>query len=99
MTFAAKLRANLDGRNKHFTPDKKSVTGDFSIEHYAGPVPYRCTKFLDKNRDSLSMGACRFLEFACDLIHRPPARSRLSVAGAKATDATHAVPTSHSHDS
>ena len=56
MTFAAKLRANLEGRNKHFTPDKKSVTGDFSIEHYAGPVPYRCTKFLDKNRDSLSMG-------------------------------------------
>ena len=56
MTFAAKLRANLDGRNKHFTPDKKSVTGDFSIEHYAGPVPYRCAKFLDKNRDSLSTG-------------------------------------------
>ena len=56
MTFAAKLRANLAGKNKHFDYDKKSVTGDFIIDHYAGDVQYTCTKFLDKNRDSLSMG-------------------------------------------
>jgi hypothetical protein len=66
MTFAAKLRANLAGKNKHFDFDKKSVTGDFIVDHYAGDVQYTCTKFLDKNRDSLSMG-----EHQPDAVHKP----------------------------
>ena len=56
-TFAAKLRQNLI-KNPHFGFDKKSE-GNFTVDHYAGDVIYTCTKFLDKNRDSLSMGARR----------------------------------------
>jgi len=48
-TFAAKLRQNLV-KNPHFGYDKKSPTGDFLVDHYAGDVVYNCTKFLDEVR-------------------------------------------------
>jgi hypothetical protein len=55
-TFSAKLRSNLM-KNPHFGYDKRSTGGDFLIDHFAGDVVYSCTKFLDKNRDTLSPGA------------------------------------------
>lgn len=43
-------------KNPHFGYDKRSTGGDFLIDHFAGDVVYSCTKFLDKNRDTLSPG-------------------------------------------
>ena len=54
-TFGAKLRENLHS-NGRFKFDPKKPTDDFVVEHYAGPVTYSCTKFLDKNKDTLSTG-------------------------------------------
>ena len=55
-TFGAKLRENLHS-NGRFRFDPKKPNDDFVVEHYAGPVIYSCTKFLDKNKDTLSTGA------------------------------------------
>ncbi|DBA67096.1 TPA: hypothetical protein ACH3X2_001422 [Trebouxia sp. C0005] len=52
-TFGAKLRENLHS-NGRFKYDPKKPTDDFIVEHYAGPVTYSCTRFLDKNKDTLS---------------------------------------------
>ncbi|DBA99721.1 TPA: hypothetical protein ACH3X3_012272, partial [Trebouxia sp. C0006] len=52
-TFGAKLRENLHS-NSRFRFDPKKPTDDFIVEHYAGPVTYTCTRFLDKNKDTLS---------------------------------------------
>lgn len=54
-TFGAKLRENLHS-NGRFKFDPKKPTDDFVVQHYAGPVTYSCTKFLDKNKDTLSPG-------------------------------------------
>ncbi len=54
-TFGAKLRENLHS-NSRFRFDPKKPTDDFIVEHYAGPVTYTCTRFLDKNKDTLSSG-------------------------------------------
>ena len=54
-TFGAKLRENLQS-NGRFKFDPKKPTDDFIVQHYAGPVTYSCTKFLDKNKDTLSPG-------------------------------------------
>lgn len=54
-TFGAKLRENLHS-NGRFKFDPKKPTDDFMVQHYAGPVTYSCTKFLDKNKDTLSPG-------------------------------------------
>lgn len=54
-TFGAKLRENLHS-NGRFKYDPKKPTDDFIVEHYAGPVTYSCTRFLDKNKDTLSSG-------------------------------------------
>ena len=54
-TFGAKLRENLHS-NGRFKFDPKKPTDDFIVQHYAGPVTYSCTKFLDKNKDTLSPG-------------------------------------------
>ena len=54
-TFGAKLRENLHS-NQRFKYDPKRLTDEFIVEHYAGPVTYSCTKFLDKNKDTLSTG-------------------------------------------
>ena len=54
-TFGAKLRENLHS-NGRFKFDPKKPTDDIIVQHYAGPVTYSCTKFLDKNKDTLSPG-------------------------------------------
>ncbi|CAK9054992.1 unnamed protein product, partial [Durusdinium trenchii] len=43
----------LHERNKHFAYDKLKK-GTFIIRHFAGPVTYHCTEFLEKNKDELS---------------------------------------------
>jgi myosin heavy subunit len=58
LTFANKLRATLSSKS-HFGFERRSHAAEFIIGHYAGDVTYNCNKFLDKNRDSLSMGGCR----------------------------------------
>lgn len=69
-TFGAKLRENLHS-NGRFKFDPKKPTDDFVVQHYAGPVTYSCTKFLDKNKDTLSPGklthcvACSSICFCC----------------------------------
>lgn len=52
-TFAAKMRQNLT-QNPHFGYDKRSMSTDFTVDHFAGDVVYSCNNFLDKNRDTLS---------------------------------------------
>ena len=64
-TFGAKLRENLHS-NGHFKFDPKKPTDDFIVQHYAGPVTYSCTKFLDKNKDTLSPG-----KLSCNVAHPP----------------------------
>ena len=55
-SFATKLRQR-QGSHPRFSYNPKVPTDDFTLHHYAGPVVYSCTKFLDKNKDTLSPGA------------------------------------------
>ncbi|CAF3613901.1 unnamed protein product [Rotaria sp. Silwood1] len=44
-------------KNKHFiAPSKRQVHKSlvFGVKHFAGPVPYDCLNFLEKNRDTFS---------------------------------------------
>lgn len=58
-TFAAKLQQHHAGHPRFSTPARAADAGGFTVHHYAGPVPYSASKFLDKNRDTLSKGVCR----------------------------------------
>lgn len=54
-TFATKLQQQHTG-NPRFESSAKAAGSQFSVNHYAGKVTYTTTKFLDKNRDTLSKG-------------------------------------------
>ena len=52
--FSHKLRETLSGHS-HFGVTPRAP-GDFIVLHYAGPVQYSSTGFLDKNKDTLNAG-------------------------------------------
>lgn len=52
--FSHKLRETLCGHSHFGVPPR--APGDFIVMHYAGPVQYSSTGFLDKNKDTLSAG-------------------------------------------
>ena len=52
--FSHKLKETLSGHS-HFGVTPR-VPGDFIVLHYAGPVQYSSTGFLDKNKDTLNAG-------------------------------------------
>ncbi len=94
-TFGAKLRENLHS-NGRFRFDPKKPTDDFVVEHYAGPVTYSCTKFLDKNKDTLSTGsltrpsACPFLQ-AFQATHDAATNLRQMAEAAVSRDPSHCL--------
>ena len=52
--FSHKLRETLSGQS-HFGVTPRAP-GDFIVLHYAGPVQYSSSGFLDKNKDTLNAG-------------------------------------------
>lgn len=64
-TFAAKLHQRLKDHPR-FSFNTKCPGLDFTLHHYAGPVNYCTTKFLDKNRDTLSPDLINILENSSD---------------------------------
>ncbi|PRW61206.1 myosin-1-like isoform X1 [Chlorella sorokiniana] len=60
-TFAAKLQQQ-QAAHPRFSYNTRAPGDDFTIQHYAGPVVYSCTKFLDKNRDTLSKDLVALLQ-------------------------------------
>lgn len=60
-TFLTKLNQSFS-KLPFFVQAKGSVSGTFSIQHYAGKVEYECWGFLEKNRDSLPSGAIELLQ-------------------------------------
>lgn len=64
-TFAAKLQHRLK-HHPRFSFNTKAPGIDFTLHHYAGPVNYSSSKFLDKNRDALSPDLVSILENSSD---------------------------------
>ena len=60
-TFVTKLNQSF-AKLPFFVQAKGTVSGTFSIQHYAGKVEYECWGFLEKNRDSLPSGAIELLQ-------------------------------------
>ncbi|PSC73257.1 myosin-1-like [Micractinium conductrix] len=60
-TFASKLQQQHSS-HPCFSYNTKAPGDDFTVHHYAGPVTYACTKFLDKNRDTLSRDLVALLQ-------------------------------------
>ncbi|XP_062852568.1 unconventional myosin-VIIb [Trichomycterus rosablanca] len=50
------------GKTKIYIPPKNSYDTKFGIEHFAGPVFYDSTGFLEKNRDALSQDLILLVE-------------------------------------
>ncbi|KAL5482212.1 hypothetical protein EMCRGX_G022508 [Ephydatia muelleri] len=59
LTFVTKMNQNFRQFPTYIPP--KGSSGSFTIHHYAGKVEYAARGFLEKNRDTMPMGATEVL--------------------------------------
>lgn len=77
-------------QHRHFGHDRLKK-GSFIIRHFAGPVTYQCTEFLEKNKDELSADLVQCLKdsedpFVRDLFEQLDRVFGVSGAGASAPE-------------
>mmetsp|Transcript_87150 Transcript_87150/g.130738 ORF Transcript_87150/g.130738 Transcript_87150/m.130738 type:complete len:1202 (-) Transcript_87150:185-3790(-) len=61
-SFALDIYNKCKGQSRFSASRKQSATLQFSVNHYAGPVEYTTTGFIEKNRDELPKEATELLQ-------------------------------------